>query len=107
METTDHPIATSVPERASSCHSASQASGTWLRRRRGLVFGGGAIVAGTALALSQHWLTAAALAPLLYLLPCAAMMLMCMKGMNHGEQTSAAPASASADTSIGSGTASR
>jgi hypothetical protein len=25
-------------------------------------------------------------------------MLMCMKGMNHGEQTSAAPASAGTDT---------
>lgn len=105
METTNHPIVTSAPARASSCHGAGQDSGSWLSRRRGLVFGGGAIVAGTALALSHHWLAAAALAPLLYLLPCLALMYMCMKSMKHGEQASTAPASANADPSIGTDTA--
>jgi uncharacterized membrane protein len=63
-----------------------------------LVFGGAALAAGITFALSQHWFAVAALTPLLFLLPCAAMMFMCMKGMNHGQQTSAAPASAGADT---------
>jgi hypothetical protein len=97
METTNHPMTTPAAG-SSSCHNASQGSVSWLSRRRGLVFGGGAIVAGVALALSQHWLTVAELIPLLFLLPCAAMMFMCMKGMNHGHQTSASPASTSADT---------
>jgi hypothetical protein len=104
METTNHLIKPPATGGSSSCHSASQGSGSWLRRRRGLVFGGGAIVAGTALALSQHWLTIAELTPLLFLLPCAAIMFMCMKGMNHDQQTSAAPASADADTPIGADT---
>jgi hypothetical protein len=104
METTNHLITTPAVAGSSSCHSASQGSGTWLGRRRGLVFGGGAIVAGTALALSQHWLTVAELTPLLFLLPCAVMMLMCMKGMNHGQQTGGTQASAGTDTPISTDT---
>lgn len=105
METTTHPIATSVPARASSCHGASQASGSWLSRRRSLLIGSGVVVAGIALALSHHWLAAAALAPLLYLLPCFALMYICMKGMNHGEQASSAPAAAAnAAPSVGTDT---
>jgi hypothetical protein len=98
METTNHLITTPAAAGSPSCHSAGQGSGSWLSRRRSLVFGGATIAAGIAFALSQNWLTVAALTPLLFLLPCAVMMLMCMKGMNHGEQTSAAPASAGADT---------
>ena len=98
METTNHLITISAAAGSSSCHNANQRSGGWFRRRRGLVFGGGAIVAGTALALSQHWLTVPELTPLLFLLPCAAMMYMCIKGMNYGQQTSATPASTGADT---------
>src|SRR5260221_14164683 len=101
METTNHLTTTPAAAGSSSCHSASQGSGSWLSRRRGLVFGGGAIVAGTAFALSQHWLTVAELTPLLYLLPCALMMLMCMKGMNRGQQTGGAQVPADADTPIG------
>jgi len=37
-------------------------------------------VAGAALALSQHWLTVVDLVPLLFVVPCAVMMFMCMKG---------------------------
>jgi hypothetical protein len=45
--------------------------------------------------LSQHWLTVADLVPLLYVLPCAVMMFMCMKGsMNNGQQTDSTEASA-------------
>ena len=102
METTNHLITTAAG--SSSCHSTGQGSGSWLSRRRGLVFGGAAIVAGIVLALNQHWLAIAALTPLLFLLPCAVMMFMCMKGMNHGQQTRAAPTSAGADTPISTDT---
>ena len=101
METTNPPIGTPVAAGSSSCHGANQSSGTWLSRRRGLVFGGGAIVAGATLALSQHWLTVAELTPLLFTLPCAVMMFMCM---NHGQQTGGAQAPASVDTPINTDT---
>jgi hypothetical protein len=65
-------------------------AGSWLRGWRGLAIAGVVIAAGTALALSQHWLAAATLVPLLYVLPCAAMMFMCMRGMNHGRPASSA-----------------
>ena len=47
-----------------------------------------AAVAGTAiaLALGQNWLAAADLLPLLYVLPCAAMMFACMRGHMSGQQ---------------------
>jgi hypothetical protein len=64
----------------------------WIGRRRGLIFGGGAVVVLVALALSQQWFTLAGLLPLLFVLPCALMMFMCM---NHhqtgGSQTSVNP----------------
>lgn len=44
------------------------------------------IAAGIGLALSEHWLDIAQLVPLLFVLPCIAMMFMCMKGMNHSQQ---------------------
>jgi hypothetical protein len=93
MEIKNHLITTSVAAKSASCHGASQSSGNWLSRR-GWLLGGGAIVAGTALALSQHWLTVAALVPLLFVLPCAVMVFMCMKGMNHGQQAGAVQSSA-------------
>ncbi len=104
METTNHLIMTPAAAGSSSCHSASQNSGSWLGRRRGLVFGGGAIAAGAAVALSQHWLTVASLGPLLFLLPCVVMMFMCMKGMSHGQQTGVAQASSSPNTPSGADT---
>jgi hypothetical protein len=54
-----------------------------LRGRRRLLLG--ALVAGLGIFAGWLWLGAAALLPLLYSLPCAAMMLMCMKG--HGTST--------------------
>ena len=62
----------------------------WLGRRRGAVIAVAAIAAGAALALSQSWLAAADLAPLLYVLPCAAVMFVCMR---HGQQSNTHPES--------------
>ncbi len=99
METTKPPIV--APNvRSSSCHGANQCANNWISRRRGLVFGGIAIVAATTVALTRHWLTVVELEPLLFVLPCAAMMLMGMKGMNHGERTSPAPSSSNADRPV-------
>src|SRR5258708_662029 len=67
-----------------SCHGSSQGSGNWFRQRRGLVLGVGAVIVGVAVALDQHWVALAALAPVLFVLPCAVMLIVCMKGMGHG-----------------------
>jgi hypothetical protein len=91
METTNTQI--TVPAVInSSCRGKGQGVGGLLGKWRGLVIAGVVAVAAVALALGQHWLAAADLAPLLLLLPCAAMMLMCMKG-NYGQHPNAAPAS--------------
>jgi len=103
METTNDLVTTPATAGSSSCHGVSRASGGWLSGRRGLIFGGGAVVVAVALALGQHWLSIAALPLLLFLVPCAVMMLMCMKGMNHGGQTDGAQASISPDKSTGTG----
>ena len=80
----------------------------WRASRRNVWIAVGlAVGALTALALGESWVTITGLLPLLYILPCAAMMLMCMKGMNHGQkagngdsasQAPAAPPSTSVDT---------
>lgn len=66
----------------------------WLKRRRLMV--GGIAVAAVALAFGWDWLAATGL---LFILPCAIMMGMCMKGMfsgksgkscSHNEQTTEA-----------------
>jgi len=46
----------------------------------------------------QHWLAIADLVPLLFVLPCAVMMLKCMKGTNGGEQTGTTQAAVLSDT---------
>lgn len=57
--------------------------------RRMLWIIAGVIVAGlTMLSLGENWIAFATLVPLLYLLPCAAMLFMCMKGMNNGPKSS-------------------
>lgn len=53
--------------------------------------------AGLGFALGHSWLALADLAPLLYVAPCAAMMFMCMKGMNRSGQGDAAHSSAVAE----------
>jgi hypothetical protein len=55
--------------------------------RRGVVIAVAVTAAATALALGQHWFLVANLPPLLFILPCFVMMLMCMKGMSRGQRT--------------------
>src|SRR5438445_8518048 len=82
----------------SSRRGTTQVTRGWLGGRRRLVIVVAAVAAGAiALALGQHWLAAADLVPLLFLLPCATMMFMCLKG-NHGQQTNSPPASAQGET---------
>jgi hypothetical protein len=59
----------------------------WLHRRARLV----AMLSVAAIALTTAWLWfgAEAVRPLLYVLPCAAMMAVCMRG--HGASSSAVP----------------
>ena len=83
METTNAPLPRS---HGSSCHRTGQRSGNLFSRHRELILAGGAVALALGLALSEHWVTLAALAPLLYVLPCAVMMLMCMKGIGHKPQ---------------------
>jgi hypothetical protein len=68
-----------------------QGSRDWLGRRRGFVIAVAVAAAATALALGRHWLA-------VFTLPCAVMMFMCMKGMNHGRQTGTPQASARNET---------
>jgi Protein of unknown function (DUF2933) len=73
---------TSLVPRTAARPTGANAS-SWLSSRRVLVL---AVVAGiAALASGWYWLGFAAIAPLLFLLPCAAMMAFCMKGMGNGE----------------------
>jgi hypothetical protein len=76
----------------------------WLRRWYGLVIAGAVTAGVVALALSQHWLAVADLAPLLFILPCAVMMFICMKGMNHGQQNDSAQAADRNETSTATDT---
>ena len=89
METTNTPVTHAA--NGSPCRGAGQGSRGWLGGRRGLVVATVAVTSAAALALDQHWLAVADLVPLLFVMPCAAMMFMCMKG-NHGSRTNAAPA---------------
>jgi len=70
------------------CHAPRGRLRDWFRGRRGVVIGATAAVtaAATGFALAEGWIAVRDLVPLLFALPCAAMMFMCMKGMNrrHG-----------------------
>ncbi|WP_149536691.1 hypothetical protein [Siccirubricoccus phaeus] len=68
----------SRPSRLSAVWASAPA---FLRGRSGLLVLAAALAA-TGLLAGWAWLGAAAVLPLLYTLPCAAMMAMCMKG--HG-----------------------
>jgi hypothetical protein len=47
---------------------------------------------GVILAISQHWIPPSALASLLYTLPCAALLLVCMRGARgHTQSDTTAP----------------
>ncbi len=92
MGTTNSQMATPVADN-SSCHGAGQGSSGGLSGRRSLIVMAALGAAAVALALDHHWLAVADLAPLLFILPCAVMMFMCMKGMNRGQQTGTTQAS--------------
>lgn len=47
----------------------------------------GALAITLGVAVDQQWLSLGALTPLLLTLPCAVMMLMCMRGMNNCSNT--------------------
>lgn len=68
------------------CAGSGSSSLGLMGRYRGWVLLGGTAVAGTGLALGEGWVTVAGLTPLLYSLPCAVMMIFCMRGMSHGTQ---------------------
>jgi hypothetical protein len=62
--------------------TTTPAAASWLSRRRDFVLAVAAAASAIALALSQHWLVVADLMPLLFVLPCVAMMYKCMNSMN-------------------------
>ena len=93
METTNGQVTIPAGGVGSSCHGAGQSSPGWLNGWRGPVVWVAAATAAVALALSQHWVAVADLLPLLVVLPCAVMMLSCMKGMNRGQQADTAQTS--------------
>lgn len=96
MEKTNGLITIPPATGGSSCRGAAHGSRTWLGGWRGWAIAGVVITAGISLALSQHWLAIANLVPLVFVLPCMAMMFICMKGMNHGQQTDSTTTRASA-----------
>jgi hypothetical protein len=77
---------------------AAPAAPGWLSGRLGLVIAIAIAAVAVALAAGQHWLAIADLVPLLFVLPCAVMMLKCMKGTNSGPQTGTTRTSAPSDT---------
>ncbi len=93
METTNTQMPTA--ERAIAPQQGSQ---SWSGGRLGLIIVAVVAAATIAVALGQQWLSAAALVPLLFILPCAAMMFMCMKGDGHGQPTNPAPVSTQSKT---------
>ncbi|MFW2445791.1 MAG: hypothetical protein ACN4E6_00565 [Qipengyuania pacifica] len=68
--------ATSESSGGKSCASA----GRWSTKKKWLIAASVVLALGAAI-LSSMWFGFAAVLPLLYLLPCLAMMAMCMKGM--------------------------
>ena len=89
MQTTNTAITIAATDNTSS-YGTAKITPAWVGR--GLIVAAVAALCATALALGYHWIAAADLLTLLYVLPGAAMMLMCMKG-HHGRATRGAPAS--------------
>ena len=83
MQTVDHPRMSSPRDDGSlplgPRHGRRYLFGGW----RGLLSVTIVAAAVAAFAVSQNWVAFATLLPLLYVLPCAAMLYVCMKGKNH------------------------
>lgn len=79
----DRPVPAAAPP-----SDACGASVGWFARHRRMIILAAVAVAIGGFALGWSWLGFAAVAPLLYLLPCMAMMAFCMKGMGrHGDES--------------------
>jgi hypothetical protein len=104
MRTTNDLTTTSEAAIRSSYDRATKGSDRWLSRRHRWIIAAAVAVAAIALALGEHWLALVDLLPLLYALPCAAMLFMCMKGMNHSGQSDASQASSRSDRPAASDT---
>lgn len=97
MNTSTHTrdLALSAPAPRDDGSRPSRLSAVWasapafLRGRSGLLVLAAALAA-TGLLAGWAWLGAAAVLPLLYTLPCAAMMAMCMKGHGGSDGNAAA-----------------
>lgn len=83
MQTIDRPSNPSGLDYSSSSHGGGRGSLPWFGGRRGVLIVSVLAVAFAAVAVLQNWVAFATLLPLLYLLPCAAMMYICMKGMKE------------------------
>lgn len=87
----DRPVPV-VPPPSGACAGSS----SWFGRNRRTTILAAVAVAIGGFALGWNWLGFAAVAPLLYLLPCMAMMAFCMKGMGrHGDESVGAKPEAS------------
>ena len=77
------PAARALPP-GTACGRSDHGPRHWLGRHAALILGAAVLLAvAAALALQQEWVAAASLLPLLYVLPCAAMMFMCMRGLHQ------------------------
>lgn len=74
-----------------ACHGAR--SGRHARRRNGFMIVTAVAVLALALgiAIDRQWLSLGAFTPLLLALPCATMIFICMRGMNHGAADASNP----------------
>jgi anti-sigma-K factor RskA len=86
METTNRAGAVVTESRNNSDHRQNLRE--WLMSWRGFAIAGAAAAAAIVLTLSQQWLSARDLLPLVYLLPCAVMMAMCARGMSQCDSQS-------------------
>ncbi len=75
-----------VVDRPSRCGANSNRRVHW-PTGLALAAAGGVLAIALGVAVDQRWLTLGALTPLLLTLPCAVMMLMCMRGMNNCSNT--------------------
>jgi hypothetical protein len=73
---------------------------SWFSGRRGFAIVAIAAAVPTAFALGQHWLAVADLVPLLFVLPCAAMMLKCMKDASGNPRPDTPKAPAQSDRPV-------